>query len=81
MVHKIVSVQTLGQVLQSERKQKGMTQREVAHCVGLRQPTVSSIEQGNQGTELGTLFRLLAALDLEMVIQPRGTKHPEEVDW
>jgi len=37
----------------------------------LNQTTVSSIEQGAPGTRLETLFRMLAALDLEMVIRPK----------
>ncbi|MGB4599986.1 MAG: helix-turn-helix domain-containing protein [Trichlorobacter sp.] len=71
MVHKISSPETLGQALRAERKNKGMSQNVVGHSVGMEQHTISKIEAGNPGTELNTLFRLLAALDLELTIQPR----------
>lgn len=71
MIHKISSPETLGQALRAERKNKGMSQKVVGHSVGMEQHTISKIEKGNPGTELNTLFRLLAALDLELTIQPR----------
>ena len=71
MIHKISSPENLGQALRAERKQKGQSQKAVGHSVGMEQHTISKIEKGNPGTELNTLFRLLAALDLELIIQPR----------
>ena len=71
MIQKISSPENLGQALRAERKRKGMTQKVVGHSVGMEQHTISKIEKGNPGTELNTLFRLLAALDLELNIQPR----------
>ncbi|HKZ16630.1 MAG TPA: helix-turn-helix domain-containing protein [Geobacteraceae bacterium] len=71
MTQKILSSESLGAALRSERKKKGLSQTEVGKSVGIDQPTVSKVENGNPGTELGTIFRLLAALDLELVIQPR----------
>ena len=71
MIQKICSPETLGQALRAERKQKGMSQKTVGHSVGMEQHTISKIEAGNPGTELNTLFRLLAALDLELNIQHR----------
>jgi HTH-type transcriptional regulator/antitoxin HipB len=71
MIQKISSPETLGQALRAERKHKGMSQKAAGHSVGMEQHTISKIEKGNPGTELNTLFRLLAALDLELNIQPR----------
>ena len=71
MIQKVISPESLGQALRSERKQKGLSQKAVGHSVGMEQHTISKIEKGNPGTELNTLFRLLAALDLELTIQPR----------
>jgi HTH-type transcriptional regulator/antitoxin HipB len=71
MIHKISSPENLGQALRAERKQKGQSQKAVGRSVGMEQHTISKIEKGNPGTELNTLFRLLAALDLELIIQPR----------
>jgi HTH-type transcriptional regulator/antitoxin HipB len=71
MTQKILSPEGLGAALRNERKKKRLSQTEVGKSVGIDQPTVSKVEKGNPGTELGTLFRLLAALDLELVIQTR----------
>ena len=71
MSQKISSPETLGQALRAERKHKGMSQKVVGHSVGMEQHTISKIEKGNPGTELNTLFRLLAALELELTLQPR----------
>ena len=72
MMPKIVSPETLGAALRAERKRRGLSQAAVGKSVGIDQPTISKIEKGSTGTELGTLFRLLAALDLELAIQPRN---------
>lgn len=71
MIQRISSPETLGQALRAERKQRGLSQKTVGHSVGMEQHTISKIEKGNPGTELNTLFRLLAALDLELTVQPR----------
>lgn len=68
---KINSPETLGSALRSERKRKGLTQEKVGQSVAMEQYTVSRLEKGNPQMEIGTLFRVLAALDLELVIRPR----------
>ncbi len=70
-MQKILSPESLGAALRKERKKKGLSQTAVGKSVGIDQPTMSRVEKGNPGTELGTLFRLLAALNLELVIQER----------
>ncbi|MCM2358461.1 MAG: helix-turn-helix domain-containing protein [Geobacteraceae bacterium] len=70
-MQKILSPESLGAALRNERKKKGLSQTEVGKSVGIDQPTMSRVEKGNPGTELGTLFRLLTALDLELVLQKR----------
>ncbi len=83
MIWRIISPENLGWALREERKERGMNQTEAGKLVGIDQSTVSKVEQGKAGTRLDTLFRLLAALDLELVLQPRQ-KHREEgkeEDW
>ena len=41
--------------------------------VGIRQDTVSSFERNADATKLETLFKILSALELELVIQPRNS--------
>jgi HTH-type transcriptional regulator/antitoxin HipB len=71
MIWKVVSPESLGSALREERKKIGLSQAEAGKSVGVDQATVSKVEQGNSGTRLDTLFRLLAALDLELVLQSR----------
>lgn len=71
MIQKVISPESLGLALRAIRKQKGFSQKDAGHAVGMEQHTISKIEKGNPGTGLGTLFRLLTALDLELVVQPR----------
>jgi len=71
MFRKIISPESLGVALKEVRKQKGLNQTAAGKLVGIDQSTVSKVEQGSGGTQLDTLFRLLAALELEMTILPR----------
>lgn len=82
MILTVISPESLGIALRGARKRKSMNQAEAGKLVGLDQPTVSRVERGNPGTRLDTLFHLLSALDLELVIQPRGTGlRDEEEVW
>lgn len=61
----------LGQAFKHFRDEKGINQKEVGQSFMLDQTTISSIENGAAGTRMDTIFRLLAALELEMVIRPK----------
>lgn len=65
------SPQQLGDALARMRGLRGRTQTELARDAGIRQATISSVEAGARGTELSTVFSLLAALDLELVVRER----------
>ncbi len=67
----VFSPTSLGSVLKHQRKTKKLSQYETGRPFKIDQTTVSDIEQGAPGTRLETLFRLLAALELEMVIRPK----------
>jgi HTH-type transcriptional regulator / antitoxin HipB len=76
----IFSPKSLGSALKRQRKIKKLSQNEAGASFKLDQTTVSSIEQGAPGTRLETLFRMLAALDLELIIRPKkkgGVKNGE----
>lgn len=78
----VVSPETLGRAIKRQRKSNGITQREAGEAFRLDQSTVSDIENGTPGTRLETLFRLLAALDLEMVIRSKKSfSSQNEVVW
>ena len=53
------------------RKLAGLTQEDLGQSTGLRQTTISKIETELVDPSLTTLFKLLAALELEIIVQPR----------
>ncbi|KTD65216.1 helix-turn-helix domain-containing protein [Legionella shakespearei] len=67
----IHSLKALGTVIKRQRKAKKLTQTQTGIEFNIDQSTLSSVEQGAEGTRLITLFRILAALDLEMVIRSK----------
>lgn len=74
------SPKQLGAAIQRARKQKGMSQTELARLAGLRQELVSKIETGQEGTRLSSIYALFAALDLEMVIDQRSGKSVPDIE-
>jgi len=68
----IYSPKSLGVALRRQRKARNLTQTDAGKPFTIEQSTVSSLEQGAPGTRLGTLFRMLSALDLEMVIRSKN---------
>jgi len=62
----------MGHAILRARRHFGLTQSELGENVRMKQATVSSLENGNPGTTLRTLFLALSALDLEIVVRPRS---------
>lgn len=71
--------QQFGAAIRRNRKKLNLTQGALAARMHSRQATISTMESGEPGTQLGTLMDALAALDLEIVIRPRTTKALEEL--
>ena len=63
----------LGSGLRRIRRQKNLTQDDLAGLMHVRQATVSKLEAGEPATQLRVLVDALTALDLELVIRPRTT--------
>ena len=76
----IQTPQQLGAVLQGFRKQRGLTQAQVARASGLLQSAVSDLELDSSTASLNRIFKLLAALELELAIQSRGAS-PKVSEW
>lgn len=74
------SPQQLGAILRRYRKKGSLTQTDVAAKTQLRQATISALESGEAGTQLKTLTDVLAALDLELVVQPRRQSLPSDIE-
>lgn len=67
----VTTPEALGKALQRARKLQGLNQTIAGHAFKIDQTTVSSIEHGAPGTRLDTLFRMLAALDLELIVRSK----------
>ena len=80
---KIKQQSTIAQ-LRALRKQRGMTQRELAEKIGQTQQRVAEIESGEFSPSLDTLKPILKALDAELVLrdnmEPIITAIPPKID-
>lgn len=63
--------QQLGTLIRRARKRRGLSQTELGARCGLRQETISLIENGSPATRLDTLLTVLAALELDLSIGER----------
>jgi HTH-type transcriptional regulator/antitoxin HipB len=63
--------QQLPMLLQSFRKSAGLTQAEVAARLGVTQQTLSALERNAETVSTGRLMKLLAILEVELVLQKR----------
>lgn len=71
MTQLVRSPKQLGTLIHNARMSRNLTQQELADLVGTGQKTVSRIEGGHPGTKLDTLFGIIAALDLDLKLEPR----------
>ncbi len=72
--------QQLAQFYRDQRKVRSRSQSVIAEETGLRQDTVSKFEISPDNSRIDTLFRLLAALDMELHVKPKSapeTNAPE----
>ena len=62
----------IGNLIRRARKQRALSQKALGDKAGLRQETISLIENGNPAAKIETLLAVLAALDLEFQIAARS---------
>lgn len=62
----------IGNLIRRARKRQGLSQGAVGIKAGIRQETVSLIENGNPATKIETILAVLAALDLELRVASRS---------
>lgn len=70
----------LGATIGRQRKLKSLTQAQLGEKTHLRQATISALENGEGGVQLKTLTDVLAALNLELVVQERTNHSPDIED-
>lgn len=69
----ITSPKMLSHVIREFRYKDNTSQTDIAKQVGIKQATVSAFENTPESTKIETLFKILTALELELVVQPRPT--------
>lgn len=69
----------IGVAVRRRRRALGWSQSDLGSKAGLRQATISTLESGEPGTRLHTLIDVMAALELEVVIQDRS-KAPKSIE-
>lgn len=77
----IHSPKELALFIKNRRKQLRLSQSEVGDLVGLKQKTVSAIENNSGNTKLSTLFRILAALEVKLDASPKRTADKKTEQW
>lgn len=70
----------LGQVLRGQRKSQKLTQKEAAQVVGLLPKTISKLELATETATIESLFKLLSALQLELVVRSKSQESPTK-EW
>lgn len=85
---KLYSPVQLANYMRLVRQKNQWTQSELASRIGIKQATISNFENNPDKTTLTTLFKLLQALKMEMVLSEKGQatlgceeNRPQELDW
>ena len=66
----------LASVLRGQRQVSKLTQKQAAALVGLLPKTISAMESDPERVSIGSLFKLLSALGLELALQPKVGAKP-----
>ncbi len=70
----------IGEAIRRNRLRGGLNQTELGERAGLRQATVSMIENGHEAARLDTICALLGALNLEFEVKPRSRGSADEIE-
>jgi len=83
MEYTIHTPQQLALALRSQRKARRLTQKTAGAAVGLLPKTVSALESSPERSSVESLFKLLSALELELVLRPKSsdTDQTTSLEW
>lgn len=62
----------IGAAIRRRRRYLNISQADLGSRTNLRQATISSLENGEPGTQLRTLIDVMVALGLELVVRERS---------
>ena len=69
----------LGNAIRNARRARNRSQQDLADQTHLRQATISAMERGEGGT-VQNILKVIAALDLELLVQPRSKTSPDQIE-
>jgi HTH-type transcriptional regulator/antitoxin HipB len=83
MEYTVHTTRQLAQALRSQRSSKRLTQKVAGAPVGLLPKTVSALESSPQRSSVESLFKLLSALELELVLRSKSSEpgKPTSSEW
>ncbi len=67
------SATILANILKEIRRDRSLSQLEVGRLVGVRQATISKLENSPGTTQLDTLFRVLSALGIDLYMKDKDS--------
>lgn len=73
----IRNTRDLGEGIRQARRERGLTQAELAEWAGVRQALISDLETGNTQARLDTILTVLSALELDLMLAAR---HRDDFD-
>ena len=74
------SARQIGTAIRKMRRKVSLSQTELGEKAGLRQATISQIENGESGTKIETICNVLTALNLEFTIKNRSKASGEDIE-
>jgi len=71
MDYLVTTPSQLSHALRSTRKAQGLSQADAGKLVGLLPKTISALENRPASATVDSFLKLLSALDLELILQPK----------
>lgn len=66
-----MNIQEIGQVIKMHRKAAGLSRIKLAELAGVGKTVIFDLENGKETVQLDTMFKLFAALGIEMELKSR----------
>lgn len=76
-MEQVNSARSLACFIKEARKKRGLNQDDVGKSVGLRQATISKIENASDGVKLETMFRVISFLGYDMYLKSKKESEEE----
>lgn len=68
---RVINTAMLGEIIRKQRKDKGLTQKQLTELTGLSSSFISDVENGKATVELGKVIQIINILGLNFEINVR----------